>query len=131
MFLPYLYLFLKPFINSLDTNDNRVRVMPHYHVEPLMLGPDGVVLVEPFSSAYATFLATQISDIMAYFESRQKRVTGEVTITDVPETPPPVGAWGTPGSTSWGATSTPAGGLPDATLQENNRPRSGVIIHLT
>ena len=98
-----------------------------------MLGPDGV-LVEPHSVSFVTFLATQIADLIAYFESRHRRTTGEVNLADLePGTAtvnlnltPPLLNWGTPGTSgavnsSWG-TSTPT-----STPRAPPKPQSGVF----
>jgi len=63
-----------------------------------MLGSDGVSLIDP--TPYLVFLAQQISDLIAFFESRHRRTTGEVTldgpaILTTQQTPPPLN-WGTP-----------------------------------
>ncbi len=87
----------------MDTKDVRVRVMPHFPIEPTMLGPDGVTLLEPHSTAYVSFLASQIADLIGYFESRHHRTRGEVDLTgdnqglDVSAIQsPPFLNWGTP-----------------------------------
>ncbi len=84
--------------------------MPPFPVEESMLGPDGVTFLEPHATAYATFLATQIADLVAYFESRHHRTRGEVNLEeqrpplDVTQVgSPPQLHWGTPNSSgaSW------------------------------
>jgi hypothetical protein len=89
-------------MHAMDTKDVRVRVMPHYSIDPAMLGPDGVTLMEPHGTSYSVFLASQIADLIAYFESRHHRTRGEVDLTgDNPNnvtqyTSPPYLNWGTP-----------------------------------
>ncbi len=97
-----------------------------------MVGPEGIVLVEPHRSAYVIFLASQIADVMAYFEARKERARGQVNIDDEgtfqpPPTPPNL-PWGTP-STSGKSTSqlnnnTPQSGRKDL----ENMPKSGVTL---
>ena len=63
-----------------------------------MLNADGVTFVDPVP--FVVFLAQQVADLIAYFESRHHRTTGEVvldgpTIQNTQCTPPPLN-WGTP-----------------------------------
>jgi hypothetical protein len=66
--------------------------MPYYAVEESMIGPDNVTLIEPHQTAYVTFLATHVADLVAYFDARQSRANGSVSID---EDRPPLN-WGTP-----------------------------------
>ncbi len=50
-----------------------------------MLGSDGSSLNDEASAAFMTFLASQISDLIAYFASRNLRSTGMVDLTGVNE----------------------------------------------
>jgi hypothetical protein len=102
--------------------------MSNYPILEDMLSPDGMSLVEPHATPYVTFLACQIADLIAYFDAREHRVRGVVTIPDNPVfdrshlSPPPLN-WGTPITmgASWdGDHSTPC------VTQE--RPKSGVIL---
>jgi hypothetical protein len=79
-----LYSF-KPFLQALDKNELKIRVLPHFPLEPAMLGTDGSSLNDEASAAFMTFLATQISDLIAYFASRNLRSTGMVDLTGVDE----------------------------------------------
>ncbi len=96
-------------MHAMDTKDVRVRVLPHYSIDPSMLGPDGVTLMEPHGTAYSAFLASQITDLIAYFESRHHHTRGEVDLTSenpgnvTQVTSPPYLNWGTPNSSgaSW------------------------------
>jgi hypothetical protein len=56
--------------------------MPYYAIEESMLGPDNVTLLEPHQTAYVTFLAIHLADLIAYFEARQSRANGSVSIDD-------------------------------------------------
>jgi hypothetical protein len=93
-------------MHAMDTKDVRVRVLPHYSIDQSMLGPDGVTLLEPHGTTYSAFLASQIADMIAYFESRTHRTRGEVDLTtenpgNVSQfTSPPQLNWGTPNSSS-------------------------------
>ncbi len=103
--------------------------MPPFHVEEAMLGPDGVTFLEPHATNYATFLASQIADLIAYFESRHHRTRGEVNLED-PRNPldvtqigsPPHLNWGTPNSSgvSWNNNSV------HSTPVQAGKPLSGV-----
>jgi hypothetical protein len=114
----------------MNTRDPRVRVMPHFHVDEGMLGPEGTTLVEPHATGYATFLASQIADLIAYFESRQHRARGEVNLEERGPLnttlvgSPPLLHWGTPNTTgaSWNNNSIHSTPAKDGT----GRPLSGV-----
>lgn len=73
------------------------KIIPFYPIDEMMLAPDGLTLPIP----YVIYLAKQIADLIAFFESRQRRTTGEVPL-DGPSAPvnplqtPPVLNWGTP-----------------------------------
>ena len=83
----------------MDTKDPHVRVMPYYPINEMMLAADGLTLIDPIP--YVIYLAKQIADLIAFFESRQRRSTGEVRL-DGPSAPvnplqnPPVLNWRTP-----------------------------------
>jgi hypothetical protein len=99
-------------------------VLPYFAVEATMVGPDGIVLVEPHRSSYASFLASQISSLLAFFEARDARTRGEVTVNDdedtfqPPPTPPNLG-WHTPSSTNRGSSGQKS--------TDESGPRSGVF----
>jgi hypothetical protein len=63
----------------------KIRVMPHFPVEPSMLNTDGSTLNDATMATYMTFLADQISDLIAYFTSRNIRSTGMVDLTGLDE----------------------------------------------
>jgi hypothetical protein len=71
-----ILLSLQPFIAALDTQDFRVRVMPLFPVGPSMLGDYGITLIEPYQTSYMMFLASQIPDLISFFESRHQRTQG-------------------------------------------------------
>jgi hypothetical protein len=89
-----------------------------------MVGPDGITLIEPHRSQYASFLVAQISSLLTFFETRDARTRGEHTVNDdedtfqPPPTPPSVG-WHTPSSNN---RNPPSGQKPEAEAG----PRSGV-----
>ncbi len=101
-------------------------MMSSYAITEDMLSPDGSSLVEPHATPYTTFLACQIADLIAYFEAREHRVRGEVTVPDNPvfdrsHISPP--HWGTPNTSgaSWAEEhSTPR--------QPQEKPQSGVLV---
>jgi hypothetical protein len=123
---------LQPFFDALNTRDPRVRVLPHFAVDETMLGPDGVSLLDPHSTTYVTFLAGQIADLIAYFESRHHRANGDVTIDDRPvfhldrtQMTPPLLHWGTPNTSGFNNNSTHS--TPNTT-DPPAKPQSGVCI---
>lgn len=107
LFTPF-YLF-QPFLNSLDKGQIKMRVMPHFPMESTMLRVDGVSMTTAATASFLTFLASQISDLVSYFVSRNERSQGEVVLDEnsnepplpvqlqVQSTPPPP-PMGTPGS---------------------------------
>jgi hypothetical protein len=114
----------------MNTRDPRVRVMPHFPVEESMFGPDGTGLLEPHATTYATFLAGQIGDLVAYFEALHHRSRGEVNLegqsalnTTQISSPPHLG-WGTPNGSgvSWNNNSIHSTPLRPGT----DKPMSGV-----
>ncbi len=100
-------------------------MMSSYPILEDMLGPDGLSLVEPHATPYTTFLACQIADLISYFEAREHRVRGVVTVPDNPAfdrshlSPP---HWGTPNTT--GASWADEHSTPRVTSE---RPQSGVL----
>ncbi len=69
-----------------------------------MLRADNVTyLLEPHLTEYVTFLATHIADLVAYFDARQSRSNGEVTMDEDGEVCPPLN-WGTPNSSGLNTT---------------------------
>jgi hypothetical protein len=104
-------------------------MMSSYAITEDMLSSDGLTLVEPHATPYVTFLACQISDLIAYFEARDHRVRGDVTVPDNPTfdrshlSPPPLN-WGTPNTSgvSW-AEDNPTPRHPGSAQE---RPQSGV-----
>ncbi len=126
-----MFFLLKPFFHALDTRDTRVRVLPNLAIDESMLDADGETLLEPHSTSYVSFLATQIADLIAFFESRHHRSRGEVTIGDdnhlnrTQMTPPPLN-WGTPNTSgTWNSN--------HSTPRDNDapeKPKSGVSIIL-
>ncbi len=127
-----LFVRFQPFLDAMNTRDPRVRVLPQFNVVESMLGTDGTFMVEPHATSYATFLAGQIADLIAYFESRQHRSRGEVSLEERPTLnatqlgSPPLLNWGTPNTSgvSWTNNST------HSTPMRNGveKPMSGVKI---
>ncbi len=121
--------FFQPFFHALNSQDPRIRVLPHYAVDESMLSPDGVTLLEPHATTYMTFLAHQIADLIGFFESRHHRTRWDVIITEDPNlnrtqmTPPPL-TWGTPNTSgTWNSHhSTPRNS------DEPEKPRYGVRL---
>jgi hypothetical protein len=66
----------------MDSADPRIRVLPHFALESSMLRADGVSLHSPAKVAFRTFLAQNVPDVVAFFEARDKRTTGLVTIDE-------------------------------------------------
>jgi hypothetical protein len=85
-----------------------------------MLAADSVSLVEPHSVSYVTFLATQLGDLIAYFDARRHRTAGEVTIDETQEDNNASINWGTPGNESTHST-------PKHPSKDPSKPRSGVL----
>jgi hypothetical protein len=105
----------------MDTKDVRVHVMPHYSINPSMLCPDGVTLMEPHGTSYSAFLASQIADLIAYFESRHHRTRGEVDLTT--ENPANVTQYTSPPYLHWGTPNT-SGPLWDNNNSQHSTPHS-------
>ncbi len=95
-------------------------MLPYFPIESSMLAADAVTLVEPHSVSYVTFLASQIGDLIAYFDARRHRTTGEVTIDETQEDNNGTVNWGTPGDESSHST-------PKHPRSDSNKPKSGVI----
>ncbi len=94
-----------------------------------MLGSDGLTLLEPHATMYASFLASQIGDLIAYFDARARRATGIVTLAEPGQTPlnrtPPQLNWGTPNTSglSW------ANASGHSTPRDSSDvPQSGVLM---
>jgi hypothetical protein len=85
-----------------------------------MLAGDSITLLEPHSVSYATFLASQIGDLIAYFDARRHRGAGEVTIDETHDENDVTINWGTPGNESTHST-------PKHPPQGSDKPRSGVL----
>lgn len=66
----------------MDKSQIKVRVLPHFPAEASMLRVDGVSLNTATTAAYLTFLATSVSDLVAYFTSRDARSTGEIHLDE-------------------------------------------------
>jgi hypothetical protein len=120
--------------------------MPLFPVGPSMLGNDRITLLEPYQTSYMMFLASQIPDLISFFESCHQRTKGTtsvaqgptrsilhcvfvlpdpgtVTLDDEPTTPPFL-LWGTPNtsgnmSTAWHNNNTPDRG---------EKPQSGLCF---
>jgi hypothetical protein len=114
----------------MNTRDPRVRVLPHFQVDETMLGPDGLTFVEPHGTSYATFLAGQIADLIAYFDARRHRSQGEVNLEE--RNPLETTHFGTPPLLHWGTPNTSGGSWNNNSLHSTpahggtGKPMSGV-----
>ncbi len=61
-------------LKAMESSNPRIRVLPHYSMDPGMLGKDGVSMSPASSEKFLKFLADQLLDILGYFEMRDTPV---------------------------------------------------------
>jgi hypothetical protein len=72
----------QPFLGAFDRNELKIRVLPHFPMDAKMLRVDGESLNSETTVNFLSFLASQISDLVAYFTSRDERSRGQVTLDE-------------------------------------------------
>jgi len=56
----------------MDKSNLKVRVIPNYQIDGAMLSSDGFTLTKQALIGYLEHIATQVTDIIAYFEHREQ-----------------------------------------------------------
>ncbi len=81
-------------LKAMESSNPRIRVLPHFSMDPGMLGKDGVSMSPASGEKFLQFLADQLLDVLGYFEMRDTPVeinldenSNEATSTEARQTP--------------------------------------------
>jgi hypothetical protein len=88
---------LQPCFDALDKPDPRMRVSPYYQLDTANLCADGVTLNPSAETAYRAHLIQLVPEMISYFVSRTKRLSGQmIDLTDKDMAPNRTWVPGTP-----------------------------------